>query len=326
MSNQELTDISNYEIKQFIDYKRSLGYSYSGSISYQLLDIDCMIDEFQESHNFSDNLVLSKECVEYIISKKETYQKYAYASLLRQFGLYLIKIGKQAYVIPMKSLPTMKRQFNPYIFDTDEICDVIKAVDNYCQNSFDLNPIIKKTMPFIIRLLYSCGLRISETLNLRKENVNLVEKYVFIEDSKNNKCRYVPLSKSMCKCLRKYESETLFVNELYFQIDNNKLLTKEVVYYHYKKIIKDIGYDEKLSNKKMSLHTLRHTAAVHMIERMINNNLNVNQDIYLLSYLLGHETIFETEVYVHLPYYKFNDLSHISAINKLFPEVKDNET
>lgn len=129
----------------------------------------------------------------------------------------------------------------------------------------------------------------------------------------------------MCKCFKIYENETFLVNEFYFQIDNSKLLTREVIYYHYKKIIKNIGYDENQINKKMSLHTLRHTAAVHMIERMINNDINVNQDIYLLSYLLGHETIIETEIYIHLPYYKFNDLSHISIINKLFPEVKEND-
>lgn len=325
MNKKELNDISNCEIRQFIFYKRSLGYSYHGSILYQLKDIDHMILEFQRSHQFSIDSILSKECVEYIVSKKETNQKYAYACLLRQFGLYLIKIGKKAYVIPKKSLPAMKRQFNPYIFDNEEIYNVIKAVDNYCQNTTNLNPAIKKTMPFIIRLLYSCGLRISEALNLRRENVNLIEKYIFIEDGKNNKCRYIPLSESMYKCLKKYENETLFVSNLYFQIDSSKLLTKEVVYYHYKKIIKNIGYNENLTNKKMSLHTLRHTAAVHMIEKMMNNDINVNQDIYLLSYFLGHETIIETEVYIHLPYYKFNDLSHISTINELFPEVKDNE-
>ena len=326
MNEIKLNNISNYELRKFITYKRSLGYSYSGAILYQLKHIDCMILEFQELHQLSDDTVLSKKCVEYIISKKEANQKYTYASLLRQFGLYLVKMGKKAYVIPKKSLPARKRQFNPYIFDNEEIYNVIRAVDNYCQNNQNLKPYIKKTMPLIIRLLCSCGLRISETLNLKRENINLTKKYIFIKDAKNNKCRYVPLSESMCKCLEKYQNEVFFVNKLYFQLDNSKPLTKEVVYYRYKKIIKKIGYNENLTNKKMSLHTLRHTAAVHMIEKMISNGINVNQDIYLLSCLLGHEKITETEVYIHLPYYKFNDMSHISVINELFPKVKENET
>ena len=121
MNEIKLNNISNYELRKFITYKRSLGYSYSGAILYQLKHIDCMILEFQELHQLSDDTVLSKKCVEYIISKKETNQKYTYASLLRQFGLYLVKMGKKAYVIPKKSLPARKRQFNPYIFDNEEI-------------------------------------------------------------------------------------------------------------------------------------------------------------------------------------------------------------
>lgn len=47
--------------------------------------------------------------------------------------------------------------------------------------------------------------------------------------------------------------------------------------------------------------------------------------IYYLVYL-DMRKLPETEVYIHLPYYKFNDMSHISVINELFPKVKENET
>lgn len=72
------------------------------------------------------------------------------------------------------------------------------------------------------------------------------------------------------------------------------MLTKEVVNYHYKKVLNNLGYDSSYTDKKICLHTLRHIAAVHMIEKMEQQNLNVNYDIYILSVFQRHETIKET--------------------------------
>lgn len=169
MNEMQFKEKIKNTVEQFISYKRSVGYSYSGSIIYQLNDIQNLIVEFHIINNILDDPFLTKDCVNYILSKKQGSQKRSYASLIRSFGLYLDNTGSEAYVIPKRLLPVHARQFNPYIFDHKEICLVIKAVDNYCQSHLKLNNYIKKVMPFIIRLLYSCGLRISEALKLEKK-------------------------------------------------------------------------------------------------------------------------------------------------------------
>lgn len=78
-------------------------------------------------------------------------------------------------------------------------------------------------------------------------------------------------------------------------------------------------------NKRINLHTLRHTAAVHMLTKMAENNFDINHSIYLLSVMLGHKTISETEIYLHLPYYEFNNFSCNAKLNSVFPKVKDDE-
>lgn len=92
MNEIKLNNISNYELRKFITCKRSLGYSYSGAILYQLKHIDCMILEFQELHQLSDDTVLSKKCVEYIISKKRSKSK-----------IYLCQSTKTIWVISRKN-------------------------------------------------------------------------------------------------------------------------------------------------------------------------------------------------------------------------------
>lgn len=58
---------------------------------------------------------------------------------------------------------------------------------------------------------------------------------------------------------------------------------------------------------------------------MEEKDIDLNENISLLSVFLGHETIKETEVYIHLPRYRFNDIGNLDHINQIFPEGRDHE-
>jgi integrase/recombinase XerD len=145
----------------------------------------------------------------------------------------------------------------------------------------------------MLETLYSCGIRVSELVNLKITNLNLDQSYVRIE-GKGDKERLIPISKSASDEITKYMdgyrkglniskdcTNVLFLNR------RGKKLSRVMVF----TIIK--GLAEKLGlSKKISPHTFRHSFATHLI--------NGGADLRAVQEMLGHESILTTEIYTHL--------------------------
>lgn len=144
----------------------------------------------------------------------------------------------------------------------------------------------------ILEVLYGCGLRVSELINLKISDLFLEDEYLIVT-GKGNKQRLVPLSKSAISEIKKYmldrnllsikrgEEDILFLNRF------GKRLTRVMIFYIIKK-----HADLANINKPISPHTLRHSFATHLLEG--GANLRVIQE------LLGHESLSTTEIYTHL--------------------------
>lgn len=144
----------------------------------------------------------------------------------------------------------------------------------------------------ILEVLYSCGLRVSELVNLKLSQLFLDDEYISIE-GKGNKQRLVPISPQAIYEIQQYlpqrarldikpdEEDYLFLNR------RGKHLSRIMVFY----IVRDacLRCDIK---KTISPHTLRHSFATHMLENGAN--------LRAIQQMLGHESITTTEVYVHL--------------------------
>jgi integrase/recombinase XerD len=145
----------------------------------------------------------------------------------------------------------------------------------------------------MLETLYSCGMRVSELVNLKLTNLYFDQGYIKIE-GKGEKERLVPISKSAIDEITKYtegyrkglniskeSTNTLFLNR------RGKKLSRVMVF----TIIK--GLSEKVGlNKKISPHTFRHSFATHLI--------NGGADLRAVQEMLGHESILTTEIYTHL--------------------------
>ncbi len=144
----------------------------------------------------------------------------------------------------------------------------------------------------IIEMLYGSGLRVSELVELKLENINADDGYVIVI-GKGNKQRLVPLSPRSIDLIYDYlavrerldikpdSSEILFLNR------RGRKMTRVMVFY----IIRDLAALAGIK-KKVSPHTLRHSFATHLLEG--GANLRAIQE------MLGHESIATTEIYVHL--------------------------
>ena len=145
----------------------------------------------------------------------------------------------------------------------------------------------------ILEVLYSCGLRVSELVNLKLSNIRFKEGYVKVL-GKGNKERFAPIGSSALKYLKIYLKEVR-VNQnikkdsedIVFLNRRGNKLTRVMIFTIVKQLAEKIGL-----KKKISPHTFRHSFATHLIEG--------GADLRAIQEMLGHESITTTEIYTHL--------------------------
>ena len=145
----------------------------------------------------------------------------------------------------------------------------------------------------ILETLYSCGLRVTELINLKISNINFKEGYIKVI-GKGDKERLTPIGSNALKYISIYVSEVrihqkISKNHEDFVFLNNRgsKLSRVMIFTLIKKIVDKVGI-----KKKVSPHTFRHSFATHLIEG--------GADLRAVQEMLGHESITTTEIYTHL--------------------------
>lgn len=139
----------------------------------------------------------------------------------------------------------------------------------------------------LFSLIYSAGLRISEAINLRTEDIDFDRKTVFVKSGKNCKDRYSILGNSMASLLRRYMGAFKPEGRLFSSLNRGAPLTQDWVRRRFRRIVAAAGI-----RQTVTVHTLRHCFATHLIEGGTN--------LVHVMKLLGHSDIQTTMVYVHL--------------------------
>ena len=145
----------------------------------------------------------------------------------------------------------------------------------------------------MIETMYSCGLRVSELVNLKLSNLYLDEGFVRVV-GKGNKERLVPIGSKSIKELQLYIghhrthiSVKKGFEDIVFLNSRGNNLSRVMVFIIVKNLAEMIGL-----SKKISPHTFRHSFATHLIEG--------GADLRAIQEMLGHESILTTEIYTHI--------------------------
>lgn len=166
-----------------------------------------------------------------------------------------------------------KRQLLPEVFSEQEVIDILKSV-----------PKLKHKT--ILMLIYSAGLRIGESVNLRKVDIDLERRTVFIKAGKGKKDRYSIVSDKFVEILKRYLETYRPAYWLFEGPDGGPYSTSSI-----RKIFRR-AVEKAGANPYTTVHTLRHSFATHLLER--------GMDLRYIQVLLGHNSSETTEIYTHI--------------------------
>jgi integrase len=157
--------------------------------------------------------------------------------------------------------------------------------------------------PVLFRILYCCGLRASEALNLQICDVGIATGVLHIKETKHGKRRYVPMSPEMtirCKTLLAQIHTESSPEDWFFPNSRNNVMLSSNAYWIFRKFLTkaEIPHGGKGNGPRM--HDLRHTFAVHCLQKWVKEGVNVKALFPYLSSYLGHCKLGGTQKYLHL--------------------------
>ena len=291
------------DFKNYLKIERNLS---KNTIESYLFDVKKLIN-FLKSNNTNlnpDQLSesLAKEFIYDISKKVKSPTQARIVSGLRRFYEYLMleNIVKNN---PIQNIEIPKIGTTlPVTLTVEEIDKIISGIKLTSKTG------IRNLA--ILELLYSCGLRVSELINLKISDLFFKESIIKVT-GKGNKERFVPISNQAqlyinnyindirgFKKIKKNFEDTLFLNE------RGSNLSRVMIFIILKKLSSLANI-----NKKIGPHTLRHSFATHLIEN--------GADLITIQNMLGHESITTTERYLHV-----NKKHLIDSMMKFHPRTK----
>lgn len=252
----------DYEITKFLDYLND------NHLDYKKINID-MIRNYLK---YLDSLKYKKNSISKNLSSLRSYYKF-------------LTEEKVVLTNPFKNISNPKKDKKlPDFLNYEEI--------NKLFDSADTKTPLGLRNRCILELLYDTGIRVSELVNLKINDIEFDKKIINIL-GKGKKERIVYYGDYLQEVLEKYINDSrkyLLNNKLseYLILNNNgsKITTRGVEY------IIDKMVNEAAIKHKISPHVLRHTFATHM--------LNGGADIKSIQQLLGHESLSTTGIYTHI--------------------------
>jgi len=219
--------------------------------------------DYSKDKDLNEELV--KDYIQIILKKKNP------SSVRRD--LFAIKFFFENVLKKSINLPNPKKNISlPDILTIDEIRRMLKSTLN-----------IKHKL--IIKILYGCGLRTSEVVNLEVNDINFEENLIKIRLAKGKKDRFVKIPYSIKEELMSYCK--LSDQKILFSSNRGGKLTKDTI----QKIVQNAAKKAGIK-KRVYPHILRHSFATHLLEN--------GTDLRIIQRLLGHSSIKTTQIYTQI--------------------------
>ena len=300
---------------RFLQEKRACGYAY-----HEPFRILHRLDDFLVQHGL-ETLELPRGLARNWLAKKphesaSTQQQRI--TVFRQFSKFLLTAGCPAYV-PDATVAARKSIFVPRMLTEEELRKFFRAVDTLEPTA--RSPLRHLIMPEVFRLLYGCGFRVREVLNLRIRDVDLNQGIITVRQGKFRKDRLVPPALSLVNRLRKYADhfDSRPPDAIFFPGPNGCPFALRTVYTLFREMLLQCGIPHAGRGKGPRIHDYRHLFAVHTLRRWYRDGENLEAKLPLLATYLGHQHLSGTQHYLHLTAEIFPEIT--ARVEAAFGEV-----
>jgi integrase len=286
-------------LDDFVSLKRSIGFKYLKEATYlQQFGNYCLSVGITEP-------ILSKDladgwCVRFPheSGRNDTQQR---ISCLRQFALYLVSMGYDAYIpINQAHIRQRKSEFSVYVFTHNDMEVIFEQSNRIYPNRRSTMHLV---MPVLIRLLYSSGLRIMEALSLQLKHIDFKERIIRVTSAKFDKDRHLPLSDSMyqtideyCTVMHPYRDPEDY---LFIGISRTPL-THHTIYTRFRELLVMANIPHAGRGNGPRIHDVRHTFCCHTLQKAVQVGSDLTNMLPLLSEYLGHESLTATSQYLRM--------------------------
>ncbi len=238
---------------------------------------------FSKYHQKSPELLGTEEIKDYLhyliternLSKSYVNQVYS--------GLKLLYETTLDRTWDIKKIPRAKKEQKlPQVLSQKEVKAILGSIKNLKHKA-------------IITTIYAAGLRVGEVVNLKVSDIDSLNMQIRVRQGKGSKDRLTLLSEGNLKILRAYFKYFRPKDWLFPGQDMNKPLTARSV-----ERIMDKAVEKAGITKPVTVHTLRHSFATHLLENGV--------DIYYIQRLLGHSDIKSTSIYLHMTNMKLRNI------------------
>ena len=256
--------------KEYTEKLRELRYSVNTQNVYTDL-FEEFINYYPEkqSEEITEEEIIS--FLRYLVNERKISTSYQNQSINAIKFYYERVLGgtRKIYLIERPR----KENYLPEVLSEEEITSILKAISNLKHKA-------------IIMVIYSGGLRISELINLKVKDIDSDRMQIRISQAKGKKDRYTLLSNKTLLILRKYFTEYKPKEWLFEGVSGGQYADSSI-YSIFKKAIASANI-----KKKVSIHSLRHSFATHLLEN--------GTDLRYIQNLLGHSSSKTTEIYTHI--------------------------
>lgn len=306
--------------EKFIEFKRGKGEKVANSTLIHLRKLNNSLNRYR-TDRISEQMIL--EILAPRDGLSEIERQYM-TSNLRQFCSFLILLGVETAVVPIKYMRAARSEFRPYIFSEDELRRLAAASDSLPPAR--RSNVHQQIYPVLVRMLIGTGMRIGEVLALKIGDVDPLNGVIKVINGKNGVSRHIPVSDSLKKVLCGY-TETIDMSDedkpFFTSSYTGDHLTYDAMKYMFPKIFKAAGI-YMADGKTPNIHSIRHTFCTRSLEKMLDSGMNIYTAIPILAAYVGHVNYLDTEKYIHFTEQGHEDfIKQESSLGNIFPEVNN---
>ena len=293
------------DIINFINFRKDIGYTYD---KYQ--NIFTSFDRYVHENEVNLNDMTPAFFLKFrsdLSVEPETINRMFI--ILRAFFDYLIRIERIS-INPLTDISALKpKTYVPYVFSPQHVENLLQVIEKKIRSKSELTFLRDLAAYSAISLMAYCGLRISESLKLKDEHYRKDERTIYIEKTKFNKDRLLPLPDSAVIVIDNYQSvrNSIIKQQKFsylFTTSSQGIIKNHTIYKTFQNAMKDLKVDPlryqvgNITFGQPIPHSLRHSFAINTLRGACKNGRNPENVLPILAAYMGHSDYSYTMKYL----------------------------